>query len=81
MKFLKNIVALACFAVMGMMALTSCEGSDLYKVVAPDWLSEKVDSIKNTQTGDGILYTFGKTDFSSGWWTDFSRYYVIFKYV
>ena len=77
MKYLNKTAALACFAALFMVSLTSCEGGDLYGVGAPDWISEKVDSIKNTQTGDGILYTFGKTDFSSGWWTDFSRYYVI----
>ena len=28
-------------ASFGLMTLTSCEGGDLFKVNAPDWLSEK----------------------------------------
>ena len=85
MKNLNNIVfgrllhtVVCCGAALLLMALTACEGSELYRVNAPDWLSAKVDSIKNAKSGEeGPLYTIGKTDFSSGWWQDFSRYYVI----
>lgn len=78
MKYLNKIAALACFFALGLTALTSCEGGDLYSVGAPDWISDKVDSIRNAKSGEsGPLYTFGKTDYTSGWWQDFSRYYVI----
>ena len=45
MKYLNNIIMSVCFALLGMAALTSCEGSDLYKVGFPDWISSKADSI------------------------------------
>ena len=66
--------------------LTSCEGGDLYNVDSPDWLSQKVDSIKNAKGNgdpddiDGLeedVYTIGATDFSTGWWAAFSKYYQI----
>ncbi len=74
-----NKIATAFFAVaLGLMSMTSCEGGDLFSVDSPDWLSAKIDSIKNAKSGDDSpLYTFGQTDFSSGWWADFSKYYVI----
>ena len=41
MKF-KNIATVACSIALGMMVFTSCEGGDLYKVNAPDWLADKI---------------------------------------
>lgn len=67
-----------------MLALSSCEGGDLYNVDAPDWLSAKIDSIANAQkTDEGVegleedVYTVGATDYSTGWWAQFSKYYQI----
>ena len=40
MKYLNKFASVFLFAALGVFALTSCEGSDLYKVGAPDWLSE-----------------------------------------
>lgn len=78
MKYLNKITSVFCAAALGLLVLTSCEGGDLYSVNSPDWLSERVDSIKNAKQGEvGPLYTFGQTDYSSGWWVDFSKYYVI----
>lgn len=73
------------FASLGLLALTACEGGDLYEVAAPDWIAERADSIANSKTPEeepleGMMedvYTIGKTDFTSGWWADFSKYYVI----
>lgn len=70
---------------LGFLALTSCEGGEIYEVNAPDWISEKVDSIANANKGteevlEGMeedVYTIGNSDYSSGWWTAFSKYYVI----
>lgn len=65
--------------------LISCEGGDLYNVNAPDWVSEKIDSIENSKNTDeevleGMqedVYSIGSTDFTSGFWTAFSKYYVV----
>ena len=70
---------------LGFLALTGCEGGEIYEVNAPDWVSEKVDSIANANKGteevlEGMeedVYTIGNTDFSSGWWVAFSKYYVV----
>ena len=78
MKNLNKIASVFCAAALGLLTLTGCEGADMYGVDAPDWISEKIDSIANAGSGDeGPLYTFGQKDFSSGWWADFSKYYVI----
>lgn len=87
MKHLNKIASVCCtIAFFGLMALTGCEGGDLFEVNAPDWVSEKVDSIANskTNTDDEVLegmqedvYTIGSTDYTSGWWTAFSKYYVV----
>jgi hypothetical protein len=65
--------------------MTSCEGGDLYNVNAPDWLSSVIDSIAGSKTSDepvleGMeedVYTIGATDYSTGWWQQFSKYYQI----
>ena len=84
MKF-KNIATVACSIALGMMVFTSCEGGDLYKVNAPDWLADKIAEAAE-QGGEeeeelvGMhedVYTVGATDFSTGWWAAFSKYYQI----
>ena len=78
MKKINKITTALCAAALGVLSLTSCEGGDLYSVDAPDWITSKADSIAAAKSGvEGPQYTFGQTDFSSGWWADFSRYYVI----
>ncbi len=83
-----NKIATAfCAAALGLMALTSCEGGDLFSINAPDWLSSKADSIaaeKAKNQGDDVIegmeedvYTVGATDYSTGWWAQFSKYYQI----
>ena len=66
--------------------MTSCEGADLYSVNSPDWISEKADSIRNSKTDNGEeelegmeedVYTVGATDYSTGWWAAFSKYYQV----
>ena len=54
-------------------------------MLTPDWLSERVDSIANANKGgeeelEGMMedvYTIGATDYSTGWWAAFSKYYQI----
>lgn len=85
MRHFKKIASVCCSIALGMLALTGCEDEHFSNINAPDWLSEKVDSIANAQKGDdevleGMMedvYTIGNTDYSSGWWTVFSKYYVI----
>jgi hypothetical protein len=66
--------------------MTSCEGGDLFSVDAPDWISAKVDSINEANKGKGEeeiegmhedVYTVGATDFTTGWWAVFSKYYQV----
>lgn len=75
-----------CSAALGLLVLTGCEGGDLYGVNSPDWISEKIDSINNSKGNqeeevlEGMeedVYTVGATDFTSGFWSQFSKYYVI----
>ena len=69
-----------CLLVIGM---TSCEGADLYSVNAPDWIKSKADSIANNNKPEELegmmedVYTIGATDYSQGWWSAWTKYYVI----
>ena len=87
MKYNKIATAF-CAAALGLMSLTSCEGGDLFSIDSPDWLSSKADSIAaekaKNQGGDDVIegmeedvYTVGATDYSTGWWAVFSKYYQI----
>lgn len=85
MKRLNKLAAVFCVTAMALTAMTGCEGSDMFSVNSPDWLSEKIDSIeKANQSKEEVLvgmnedvYTVGSTDFSSAFWTSFSKYYVV----
>lgn len=85
MKHLNKLASLFCVAAMGLTALTGCEGSDMFSVNSPDWLSEKIASIEKSKVSteevlvgmNEDVYTVGNTDFSSGFWTSFSKYYVV----
>ena len=82
MKHLNKIASAFCAAALGMLALTSCEGGELYKVDAPDWISAKVDSIKKANTPEELVgmmddyYPIGETDFSAPFWT-LGKTYVV----
>ena len=84
MKHLNKLASVFCVAAMALTAMTGCEGSDMFSVNSPDWISEKIDSINAAKGNDNALpegeedvYTVGATDYSSGFWTAFSKYYVI----
>lgn len=85
MKYLNKIAVGICSAAVGMMAMTSCEGSEIYDVNSPEWIQATIDSIKTSKGEGGFVipdvhedvYTVGATDFSTGWWAQFSKYYVI----
>lgn len=86
MRLLKKI-AYACYSVtFGLLALTGCTDGELYDVNAPDWISDKIQEIEDSkkQPEEEVLegmqedvYTIGNTDFTSGWWAAFSKYYVV----
>ena len=82
MKRLNKIASAFCAAALGMLALTSCEGGDLYSVNAPDWIAEKVDSIREANTPEELVgmmddyYQIGESDFSSPFWT-LGKTYVV----
>lgn len=75
------------YAAFGLLALTGCEGGELYDVNAPDWISDKIQEIEDSKQDpqeeeelEGMLedvYTVGNTDYSSGFWQAFSKYYVV----
>lgn len=74
---MKNLIKTAttfCLSAIGMLAMMSCEGADLYKVSAPDWLADKelpeevlniVDVIPNPAK-------LGTADNTTGFWTVFT---------
>ena len=86
MKYNK-LATVICSAALSLLTLTGCEGGDLFSINAPDWLSSKADSIaaeKAKNQGDDVIegmeedvYTVGATDYSTGWWAQFSKYYQI----
>ena len=85
MKYMRKLAMAFCAAALGMLTMTSCEGGDLYSVDSPDWLQEVIDSINANKGSDdeeleGMMedvYTIGATDYSTGWWAQFSKYYQI----
>ena len=86
MKYLNKLATVFCSAALGLLALTSCEGGDLYSIGSPDWMSSKVDSIANAKNQnvddddiEGLhedVYNIGKEDLSSGFWT-LGKTYVV----
>ena len=87
MKYFNKLATVFCSTALGLMALTSCEGGDLYSIDSPDWLSDRISEIaaekQNNQSDEEIegmeedVYTVGATDYSTGWWAVFSKYYQI----
>lgn len=71
MKHISKLASVFCTAALAMTILTGCEGSDIFGVNSPDWLSEKINDIANANKGQGAKIsptTLGKTDCSSAWW-------------
>lgn len=71
MKHISKLASVFCTAALAMTTLTGCEGSDIFGVNSPDWLSEKINDIANANKGESPKIsptTLGKTDCSSAWW-------------
>lgn len=78
MRHLNKLLCVCSFAALGLPALTGCEGGELFEVNAPDWISDKVQEIEDSENNNQEdIYTFGSTDYSSAFWTEFSKYYVV----
>lgn len=86
MKYINQLLSFFLLVFTTLLILPSCEGGTLYNIDSPDWISEKIDSINRLKQGTGEevlvgmkedVYSFGARDFSSGWWQQFSKYYVI----
>ena len=85
MKYLNKLAAGLCVATMGLMMMTGCDSKDLYQIDSPNWISDSINAVKErnapkvevleNQMDD--VYTTGNSDFSSGFWSAFSKYYVI----
>lgn len=78
MRHLNKLLCACSFVALGLPVLTGCEGSELFDVNAPDWISDKVQEIEDSENNNQEdIYTFGSTDYSSAFWTEFSKYYVV----
>ena len=86
MRLLNKIAHACCYATLGLLALTGCTDGSIYEVNAPDWISDKIQEIEDSKKEpedeelEGMMedvYSFGNTDFTSGFWSAFSKYYVI----
>lgn len=86
MFHLNKLSTAICGLTLGLLSLSGCEGADTYDMNTPDWISEKIDSINaaknagNEETWTDLnedVYSIGNTDFSSSFWTSFSKYYQI----
>lgn len=78
MRHLNKLLCACSFVALGLPVLTGCEGGELFDVNAPDWISDKVQEIEDSENNNQEdIYTFGSTDYSSAFWTEFSKYYVV----
>lgn len=82
MRRLNKFASAFFVAALGVLTLTGCEGGELYKVIAPDWLSEKGGEETEQEEEELVgmeedVYTIGATDYSTGWWNQFSKYYQV----
>ena len=54
MKYIKKIFT-ACCAALLMVMLASCEGADLYDILAPDWLQDKINEAAGASDDDNAI--------------------------
>ena len=77
MKYLNKIATALGSAALAMLLLTGCEGADIYSVNAPDWISQKVDSIAAEKAASIVTLTptpevLGAEDNTQDWWSAFT---------
>lgn len=90
MKKVKLSLLALCAATLSTTAFYGCYKGELYDINEPDNLQERIDEAaakkaNENQGGgnesiEGLLedvYTVGATDFSTGWWAQWTKYYQI----
>ena len=68
-------------ALLGLITLTGCEGSELYNVLSPDWLQDRIDEAAKSAVDDNSIditanftpVELGARDNSAAWWSVFSN--------
>ena len=48
MRLLKKIAYACCSVTFGLLRLTVCTDGELYDVIAPDWISDKLQEIEDS---------------------------------
>lgn len=81
MKYINKLASVFFIAALGVMMLTSCEGSELFKVNAPDWLAEMGGEEEEEEEEELVgqmedVYNIGSEDLSSGFFT-LGKTYVV----
>ena len=72
MRKINKIASVFCAAALGLLAMTSCEGGEIFSVNGPDWMNDKIDSIANSNADVAPTIsptTLGAEDNSDAWWT------------
>lgn len=85
MRHINQIAYTLFLTAIALWTMTSCEGSDIYTVDAPDWVDDKINSVKNGTYDEDPLpanmvtddYAIGAVDFSTPFDTEYSKYYQI----
>ena len=54
MKYIKRLTT-ACCAALLMVMLASCEGADLYDILAPDWLQDRINEAAGASDDDNAI--------------------------
>jgi hypothetical protein len=74
MKHLIKTATTFCLSAIGMLAMMSCEGADLYKVSAPDWLADKElpEEVLNIVEVTPNPAKLGAADNTTGFWEVFT---------
>ena len=77
MKNLNKIASAFSMAALALLMLTGCEGADLYSLDAPNWISEKADSIAAAKAAAVVTLIptpeeLGTADNTQAWWSVFT---------
>ena len=85
MKYINKFASICFMAFLGMLVLTGCEGGELYKVGAPNWLSDATGGGEEEKGGDeeeelenmqDDVYDIGNANFTAGFFTLGKTYIV-----
>ena len=68
MRILRKLVYVCCSITLGLMALSSCEGGELYDVNAPDWRNVSVNLDKPVEGIHDLCFVFRDGEFKFDQW-------------